>query len=274
MDLGSWFAATPFPPSGGGNQGKSLNDKIVSRPSPLRGPLTQRAVLQSSRRDALMAQDARTKASFAAGGKSAGLADFQETPLSGATTLFDYARQASGFDPTITFPGVCNDASASAASSAQVTNYFAHLTACPMFATANASDFWEWPNPNSHGVVTEDIVSECVFGPLFERQPIPAAWNESRARLDSFIADVRTHGVRRCINPFYGCAVIHNSDDDIEIQIIVATLDLWKINDFIVNGYVASNGLWLAFHARRFKALAAQIADQHYQSVADWLDSN
>ncbi len=49
MDLANWFAATPFPAgSGGGNRSKEVNSKIVSRPSPLQGPLTQRSVLQSA----------------------------------------------------------------------------------------------------------------------------------------------------------------------------------------------------------------------------------
>ncbi len=104
---------------------------------------------------------------------------------------------------------------------------------------------------------------------MFGREPIPAAWHDARGRADRLIADVSSHGGRRSINPFYGCAVIANGDNDIEIQIIVATLDIWKIDQYSVKGYVASNGLWLAFHTRRFKQLAEQIADQHYQSVSD-----
>ncbi len=212
-------------------------------------PPTQRAVLQSSQRDALLAQDARTKASFAAGGKAAGLASFQETPLSGATTVFDYCRQAAGFDPTMAFPGMCNDASASAANSAQVSNYFAHLKACPLLGVSNATDFWEWPNPNSHGIVTEDIVAQCIFGPLFPTLPVPPAMSDARARVSRFVADVQAHGGRRCMNPFYACAIVYNSDEDIEIHIITATLDIWKIDQYSINGYVASNSLSLAFRA-------------------------
>ncbi len=48
-----------------------------------------------------MAQDAHQ--SFAAD-KGAGLAPFQETPLSSATTLFDYCRQAADSIPPCRFP--------------------------------------------------------------------------------------------------------------------------------------------------------------------------
>jgi hypothetical protein len=245
---------------------------VVSARTPTAGPLTQPAILHSARRDAVLAQDARTAALFASGGRPAGLPAYRETPLAGCTTVLDFARRDTGFDPT----QVALQLDVERLSCSRIDGYFNRLSNCPLF-TDRAG--W-WPPGEPVGerrnigeaysleqllqmpdTMLADVMPETREVPLARLRQLGGSFNDNIT-----------------INPFYYSA-IKEQDDVIDADIVIAGVWLHPGRSLITGMPVpmaswAVRRLQLRFNTQAWTDAAAPVSERHYQTVSDWLASN
>jgi hypothetical protein len=219
-------------------------------------PLPQPAFLVSDRREALLQQDARVTQLFASGGAAAALPAFQETPLSGATSLLGRARQDSLFDPWRAQLGA-----------PEINAYVERLDECPMFKRDNDYNI----QYNCKSAMLFDAVEQvgrCVLGaPTQEADP--------RARLKEMVQ--RSGG--NITGDFYFSGITEASNQ-IQAQIFAAHFEIKPLFEgsshipYRFEGPVASRTVLWRFRTENWAKSAEAVAAAHYQSVADWLASN
>jgi len=267
MQLRDWLGPPPNVP-------KSQDQPVISVPTLTRETRIHPAKLHTDNYDAVMRRDTQTTQAFAAGGLSAGVPAFRESPASAAATLADYARRDSNFDPTaLAIPDTGRYPPPSAANSAAVSRYFSKLQACPLLGTEFAPGFYDYDGLAKGGILHEDVVMACIFAPVYLRpQFVPSAWDDARTRLQNIVNNVATGGESVYLNPFYA-SVLVTEGLDVAVHTIVATLKIWRSGSD-VEGYAATNGLIVGLRHRLWPDAAGQVAEQHYQSVVDWLASN
>ncbi len=258
----------------------SAEAPILSQRTPPAGPLLQPAILHSNQRDDLLAQDAHTTSLFAAGGRPAGLPPYRETPLAGCTTVLDFARRDTGFDPTRVNFGfnadslleqlgrkIWGDPSVDfSIGQPDVLAYFQRLSECPLF-TVVASE--------QRGSFAARDLSQLPS--IMLSAAMPETRDEPLARLrrlgGSFEENVT-------VNPFYFSAV---REQNAEIHIDIFFAAMWLRREFIpplFGGRTLPMALYfvthlsLRFNTEAWAASAGSVSELHYQSVVDWLASN
>ncbi|MEJ0092041.1 MAG: hypothetical protein WDN46_00940 [Methylocella sp.] len=254
MQLEEWLALTAH-----GAPTQFAHSRVMAAAAGGGGsPLPQPAFLVSDRRESLLQQDAKVMQLFASRGAAAGLPAFEETPLSGATTLLDLARQDAHFDPW-----------RARLDAPELNAYAQRLDECPMFQRTNDYKLQYDCKTSKLSDAMEQVGRCAPDGPTQEADP--------RARLKEMVQ--RGNG-GNITGDFYFTSITEASNQ-IQAEIFVAHFEIKRVfgpfgffMPCLFFGPVASRTMLWRFRTENWAQSAKAVAAAHYRSVADWLAIN